>query len=71
MKRLVTAALTNGGSLVCVQPNGKCRDYNKQDGSYDCNCNLNYKFDGATCRLQDMCWPENPCGVPPHPNLDV
>ena len=65
MKRLVTAALTDGSSLVCVQF-GTCAS--EEDSSYSCVCFTDYTLDGGTCVA---CSLANPCGVPAHPNRNV
>ena len=77
MKRLVTAALTDGSSLVCVQF-GTCSK--RLCWGYACECDEGYVAVGQgdkrkgeltlTC-VADPCSPDDPCGVPPHPNRDV
>ena len=67
MKRLMTAALTSGGSLVCVQV-ATCEN---EPGTYTCVCEeTGYIYVDGICVEETACFPD-PCGVPPHPNPDM
>ena len=59
MKRLVTAALTDGSSLVCVQF-GTC--VIEDSSSHSCRCHTDYALVDGTCV---RCSLKFPCEVPP------